>query len=560
MPRPKDTFLLLPMLLLPLFLAIGCSEDDSDDDIAPAQDDDDDNDDSETTCDDWYCRVVFMEIFVRSYQDSDGDGIGDLPGLTARLPYLSDLGIGGLWLMPIYPTPFEDSGYDVADYTAINQDYGTMEDFRDFLDAAHALGLRVFLDGVFNHSSIENPWFRESRSSRDNPMRDWYVWADEPLFDCSAQAGAEMGDERWTWDAATGQYYFHHFRVGMPDLNHDNPALTAALHDVLRFWLDLGVDGFRLDVAHLYHEGDGLCEHHPDTHEVHRGFRTVLDEYLGRAMVGELIGLPEEALRYFGSGRDELHLVFHFNLTYAMYAALYLHLALPLDLMIDASYPHLPPGGQWALFSSNHDFFRIYDLLFRNPRRNRLTAALVLTLPGTPFLYYGEEIGMAGGAAMPIDYRDAARTPMHWTGETGAGFTTGEPWLPLAPNYATHNVALERDDPYSLYTFYRTLIHLRNESAALSHGDYQRIKADTPTAFAFFRLTDTEQILAVFNLASAPNAFQLDLSKSPWATRSGPVADLLTGRPFGVLHRTNLSAYSVSLPAYGLALLTVESE
>ncbi|HPQ71831.1 MAG TPA: alpha-amylase family glycosyl hydrolase [bacterium] len=538
----------------------GQADDDNDTGDDPADDDADDDDvtdDDDSVDADWYRRVVFMEIFVRSYADSDGDGIGDLPGLTARLPYLAQLGVGALWLTPIYPTPFVDSGYDVADYTAINPDYGTMDDFLAFLARAHELGLHVFLDGVFNHTSDRHEWFLASRSSRDDPKRDWYVWADEPLFRCPAEAsGVEEMD--WAYDEATGQYYWHHFRAGMPDLNWANPEVHEAIAEVMRFWLDLGVDGFRLDVAHLYYEDATTCTHHPLTHEIHSEFRALLDEYGDRAMVGELIGSPQEMAAYYGDGDDELHMVLNFNLTYALFGAH--HLARP-DILadtLDASLSAMPAGGQNTVFFSNHDFYRTFDLLLRDEVRMKQMAALQLALPGTPFIYYGEEVGMADGREVVTDYRDAARTPMHWTGDDNAGFTTGDPWINLAPNYRTHNVADEAGEPASLLNHYRRLLALRNATKPLQTGAYREWAAGDPLAFAFFRGNDERAVLAAFNFSSEPQTLRLNFAASPWGGLTGAVRDVIADEAYPLLDADNADDYRFALPGRGYALLTVE--
>jgi len=533
-------------------------DDDAIDDDAPDDDaaDDDAPDDDDAGDADWYRRVVFMEIFVRSYADSDGDGIGDLPGLTAKLPYLAELGIGALWLPPLYPTPFVDSGYDVADYTAINPDYGTMDDFLTFLARAHELGLRVFLDGVFNHTSGCHEWFLASRSSRDDPQRDWYVWADEPLFACPAEASG-VEEMAWAYDEATGQYYWHHFRAGMPDLNWANPAVHEAIAEVMRFWLDLGVDGFRLDVAHLYYEDATTCTHHPLTHEIHREFRALLDEYGDRALVGELLGTPQQMAAYYGDGHDELHMVLNFNLTYALFGAHHLNRPDILADTLAASLGAMPAGGQNTVFFSNHDFYRTFDLLLRDETRMKQMAALQLALPGTPFIYYGEEIGMADGREVVTDYRDAARTPMHWTGEDNAGFTTGEPWIALAPNYRTHNVAAEAVDPASLLNHYRRLLALRNASEPLQTGAYRAWAAGDPLAFAFFRGNGEQAVLAAFNFSAAPQTLRLNFAASPWDGLTGAVRDLYGDEAYPLLDADNADDYRFTLPGRGFALLTV---
>jgi len=509
---------------------------------------------------DWFRSVAFMEVFPRSYCDSNGDGIGDIPGLTSKLCHVADLGIGGIWLTPIYPTPFVDSGYDVADYLSINPDYGTMEDFLEFLGRAHDLGLRVFLDGVFNHTSSEHPWFVESRSSRSNPKRDWYIWADEPLFHCIDPFSAGIGNERWTLDETTGQLYYHHFRIGMPDLNFWNPEVREAIKDVARFWLDIGVDGFRLDVAHLYYEDGDYCAHHPMTHLFLKELRAVLDEYDDRAMVGEVAGLPDELNAYLGNGSDELHMFFNFDLTYAIYPSLYFHTPFLTDLMMAVTYERFPPGGQQAIPLGSHDFFRSFGLLQHDVKWCKMASTLQLTLPSTPFIYYGEEVGMANGTEIVVDYRDAARAPMHWDSSENAGFTTGVPWIRMAPNHLTNNVQEEDADPDSLLSHYRRLIHMRNRTRALCLGDFRTVQIDSPNGYTYFRTAGDDSALVVLNFSKSEKSYFPDLRNTPWSGKTGQVLDLYSGESFTGLTEENASAYPVDLPGFGFAVLKLVPE
>ena len=527
--------------------------DDQSDDDAQADDDNDTTPDQQ-----WWRSAVFMEIYVRSYQDSDGDGIGDLPGLASRLPYLAELGIGGLWLMPIFPSPFFDSGYDVADYEDINPDYGTLDDFTSLLNDAHGLDLKVFIDGVFNHTSSQHPWFLESRSSRSNPKRDWYVWADEPLYECPS-FGVEFGNENWRYDEDSGQYYFHSFGPEQPDLNFDNPEVREALKDVVRFWFDFGVDGFRLDAATTYYQDADYCEHHPKTHAFLKELRAIADEYEARAFVGEVSGTPRQWLDYFGNGQDELHMALNFNLDTGFYMSFYLRRSFPVVWFLNSTYGQLPPGAQQAVFISNHDFYRYFDMLFRDDEHCKLAAALELTLPGTVFLYYGEEVGMADGPQAYIDYRDKARTPMHWDASANAGFTTGEPWIALAPNFPTHNVAVENADPDSLLNHFRRLILLRNGKVALNSGGYQEVPADSKSALTFFRMTADQSVLVALNFSDQAVTFQADLTSTPWAGRAGSVFDLYSGNEAAALSSSNEGQYPISLDGFSCALLELSN-
>lgn len=522
-------------------------------------DNDNDNDNDDATPDrTWWRGVVFQEIYIRSYQDSNGDEIGDFPGLISHLPYLAELGVGGVWLMPMYPTPFFDSGYDVADYEAINPDYGTMNDFQTFLAEAHKLGIKVFIDGVFNHTSWDHAWFKESHASRANPKRDWYEWADKPLWDCGG-AGAQFGSSRWQWDATTQQYYYHRFLVQQPDLNWANPDVLAAIEDVLRFWFDMGVDGFRLDAVGAYYESPIICDNAPQTHAILQAFRTVADEYPDRAFVAEADGDFDQWLQFFGNGTDEMHMAFNFNLTYGLYAAFYSQDSFPISMLMASSYARLPPGGQQAVFVNNHDFFRYYDLLFRDERRSKLAGVVELTLPGTPFIYYGEEIGLADGDHVVIDYRDFARTPMAWDATAEAGFTTGKPWLPLSWNHATNNVALEGADPQSLLQHFRKMIAIRNASDALRFGDYREVESFDSSVFAFFRTTDREIVMVVINLSHLAQQFYLNLSLSPWDGSAGDVHDLYADADVQQLTLANTNMYPGSLPPFGFEILKLEA-
>ena len=502
----------------------------------------------------WYRSAVFYEIFPRSFRDTNGDGIGDLKGIQEGLPYLADLGIGALWLTPIYPTPFHDSGYDVADYVSVNPDYGTMKDLEDLVESAHRHKIRVILDMVFNHTSDQHPWFQASRSSRDNTRRDWYVWADPPFpYDCYNPLNFQFGRERWTLDPGTGQYYFHNFRPQMPELNFLTPEVRDALLDVASFWLEKGVDGFRLDVAHMYYEGLEGCAHLPETHAFLQDFRRLTDQYPCKTMVGEVSGLSNEVLAYLGRGEDELHMIFNFPLVYMTYPALWLGDARWIVQGLKDTYCRIPKGGQMATLLGNHDFFRIDATLPGDPRRLKLAALVLLTFPGTPFMYYGDEIGMANGTTFVLDYRDAARTPMHWDMSPGAGFTSGTPWIPLSPNWSTHNVALEKSDEDSLLNYYRMLIHLRNVTPALREGEATILDARRENPYLLLRGTGRGSVLVLLNLKAYAIDGTIDLTSLPWS--EGLVCDILTGDAVAPLTEEDRREYPYALEAYQGLLL-----
>jgi alpha-glucosidase len=477
---------------------------------------------------DWWRHGVIYQIYPRSFQDSNGDGIGDLPGITSRLDHLNDgtpgsLGVDAIWLSPFYPSPMVDFGYDVSGYCDVHPDYGTLADFDELLGQAHRRGIRVLVDFVPNHTSDRHPWFLASRSSRDDPHRDWYVWRD-PKPDGSppnnwrsvfrAVGGA------WTFDPRTGQYYLHSFLPQQPDLNWWHPAVREAMHAVLRFWLDRGVDGFRIDVAHKMARDPDLRdnprdplsreeagpqrrdEDWPEVHVILREFRKLLDAYDSRMAVGEVaIEEPERLVRYFGERQDELHLAFNFAFLAQPWRA---------EAFRDCvdRYEQVLPVSAWPTYTlSNHDYSRArsrYDPGDGSAtRRARLAAMLLLTLRGTPFLYYGEEIGQADGEVPPNrvvdrDGRDPERTPMQWGPGPGAGFSTGDPWLPVGLEAPKVNVTAQGGDPASILSLYRRLIWYRRGSAALRWGSYRAV-GHTPDVFAFVREAGTERLLVALN-------------------------------------------------------------
>jgi alpha-glucosidase len=525
------------------------------------------------TTGDWWRYGVFYQVYPRSFQDSNGDGIGDLRGITSRLDHLNDgtpasLGIDAIWLSPFYRSPMADFGYDVSDYRDVNPDYGTLEDFDELLREAHKRGIRVIVDFVPNHTSDQHPWFVESRSSRDNPKRDWYVWRD-PKPDGSPpnnwQSSFRGLGSAWTLDEQTGQYYLHSFLPEQPDLDWWNPAVRVAMEDVLRFWLDRGVDGFRIDVAHKMARDPELLDNPPDldapdarrrdedwdpaVHEILRGFRRLLDRYEDRMAVGEVFILdPRRMVRYYGTALDELELAFNFSFLRQPWSAEAFRESVAL-------YESVLPPGAWPDYTlSNHDNPRArsrYDPHDpadpeRGLRRARVATLMLLTLWGTPFLYQGEEIGQADGEVPPdriVDVvgRDPERTPIQWSPGPGAGFTTGEPWLPIGREASRGvTVADQAKDPASMLAFTRQLIWFRRASAALRWGSYRPLDVG-PGVFAFLReaADDGERLLVVLEfdgrsrvleLASAAGSSaaadggrgQLQLS-TRWERAGGPV-------------------------------------
>jgi alpha-glucosidase len=488
----------------------------------------------------WWRTGVFYEIYVRSFQDTNGDGIGDLPGIIERLDYLNDgtprsLGVDALWLTPINPSPMHDFGYDVSDYRAVDPRFGTLADVDRLVAEAHRRGIRILLDLVPNHTSHEHAWFKSSRASRSSPHRDWYVWRDPaPGGGPPNNWVSAFGGPAWTRDDATGQYYLHSFLPEQPDLNYRNPAVVEAMENVIRFWLDRGVDGFRVDVIHkmikdaelrdnpppdaddadpVRHYGGQrhlYDEDRPEVHDIIRAWRRILDRYGERMMVGEVYLFdPPRVARYYGNGSDELNLAFNFRFLWTPWDAA------AVRQRVDEIERLLPPGAQPTYVLSSHDAPRHrtrFDDAVHGDARARLAALMILTLRGTPFLYYGEEIGMRDvhvpaericdpvGKRFPGLGRDPERTPMQWNGECNAGFAETDPWLPIAHDYRSVNVARQLEDPSSLLSFYRNVIWYRKRSPALTAGSYRPLDGAADT-LVFLREHQDQRLLVALNFA-----------------------------------------------------------
>ncbi|HVW91574.1 MAG TPA: alpha-amylase family glycosyl hydrolase, partial [Devosia sp.] len=445
----------------------------------------------------WWQTAVIYQIYPRSFQDSNGDGVGDIPGIISRLDYLEWLGVDAIWLSPIYQSPMVDFGYDVADYCAIDPVFGTMQDFDRLLEDAHRRGLRVIMDFVPNHTSDQHPWFKESRSSRQNPKRDWYIWQDGRHGGPPNNWLSESTESAWTLDAATGQYYYHRFQREQPDLNWRNPAVLDAMRAVMTFWLEKGVDGFRVDAATSLVE-DGLLRDEPveqgpsdkmrrlrhaftvdrpETHQCIAALRAHLERYPDKVLIGEAHMPVARLMEYYGETSPGFQLPFNFTLLDTEHWD-----ASTLGAAID-QYMLLLPQRDWPNWVlGNHDVSRIATRV--GPRMARLGAMLALTMRGTPFIYYGEEIGAEDIVLPPEQWldpngrrggkeRDGERAPMPWNGEANGGFTSGTPWLPLAADASRNNVAAQREDPQSMLSLYRALIHLRKTELTLRMGDHQ---------------------------------------------------------------------------------------
>src|SRR5216683_5540290 len=482
---------------------------------------------------DWWKYGIIYHIYPRSFADGNGDGVGDLTGIIDRLDYLMHetrecLGIDAIWISPFYRSPMVDFGYDVSGYCDVDPVFGALDDFDRLLAEARARGIRVIVDLVPNHTSDQHPWFLQSRSSIDSPKRDWYVWAD-PKPDGSPPNNWLSSFERvgpaWSLDEKSGQYYLHSFLPQQPDLNWWNPEVREAMNGIMQFWLDRGVDGFRIDAVHrMGHDpklrdnprsgsGAGNIRYDMDRPEVHnllRSFRRTLDGYDDRMAVGEVYLLdPARVVRYYGSDADELHLAFNFSFLHQPWKAEAFRASVGL-------FESLLPEHAWPVYTlSNLDHSRTasrYDEGGNGQARARVAAMMLLTLRGTPFLYYGEEIGMTNGAipldrVVDIDGRDPERTPMQWDATTGAGFTTGEPWLPVASGHERCNVAAQRDDPASMLSLYRRLICYRKGSGALCRGDYRPIPDVPDGVFAYLRQDANNRLLLALNFTSEPVKF-----------------------------------------------------
>lgn len=507
----------------------------------------------------WYREVVFYQIYPRSFKDSNNDGIGDLNGIIEKLDYLYDLGIGGIWLNPIYPTKNLDLGYDITDYREINPEFGTMEDFHKLLDEAHSRNIRIFLDLAFNDTSSEHLWFKESRSSKDNPKRDWYVWAPEPLFECNdiLTVGNPFGESRWVLDPKTGEYYYHQFYESMPDLNFNNSEVRNELFNIVRFWLDRGVDGFRLDAASFYYESPETdeCMNQPETHQFLKDLRNVLDSYSNRAMVGEVLLLPEETMAYLGNGFDELHMYFNSHLTTAFPLAALSGDGTLLLTSMEETYLKFPSGGHHAIVTGNHDLPRFFSLLGENIERAKVLASLQLTLPGTPFIYYGDEIGITNGNQIVVDWRDVARTPMQWDDTENAGFSEGDPWIKLSPNYLDYNVANELRDKNSLLHHYRKLIRMRNALPALQSGNYQPLESGDSAVIAYFRGKNDDWVIVIVNTSDQQKTVYLDFTQTPFSGSYGGIVDIWSGIEVTFLTPSNEKAYPFTINPRVLSIL-----
>lgn len=497
----------------------------------------------------WYKDAVFYEVHVRTFFDSTGDGVGDFPGLTMKLDYIKNLGIDCIWLLPFYKSPLKDDGYDISDYYDILRDYGTLDDFREFLEEAHKRKIRVIADLVLNHVSDQHPWFIESRSSRDNPKRDWFVWSDtQDRYKNVRIIFLDTEHSNWTYDIETKQYYWHRFYSHQPDLNFDNPEVREEMKNVMRFWLDMGIDGFRCDAVPYLFEREGTsCENLPETHAYFKELRKMIDdEYPGRILLAEANQWPTDSKEYFGDG-DEFHLAFNFPLMPRIFIALAKQDSFPITSMIQETLP-IPENSSWCIFLRNHDELtlemvsneerdimyseyaklpkmrinlgirrRLNPLIDSDKNTFELIHGLLLSLPGSPIIYYGDEIGM--GDNIYLGDRNGVRTPMQWSFDRNAGFSTSDPEQLVSPvitnpnyHYEFINVEAEQRLPTSLLNWMRRTLSVRRKFKDIfGKGDIRFIETHEKAVLAYIRDYKGEKMLCVFNLSRIPKAVELDL-------------------------------------------------
>jgi maltose alpha-D-glucosyltransferase/alpha-amylase len=504
----------------------------------------------------WYRDAIIYQLHVKAFHDSTDDGMGDFLGLTSRLDYIADLGVTAIWLLPFYPSPLKDDGYDIAEYTRVHPDYGSLRDFRMFVREAHRRGLRVITELVINHTSDQHPWFVEARSSRSNPKRDWYVWSEtDQKYTDARIIFTDTETSNWTWDQESTQYYWHRFFSHQPDLNFDNPQVVRALMRVMRFWLDLGVDGLRLDAVPYLVEREGTNgENLPETHDVLRRLRAGMDErYTGRMLLAEANQWPPDVLPYFGTLEEpECHMAFHFPLMPRIWIALRREDRYPI-VEIMGQTPEIPDGSQWALFLRNHDELtlemvtdeerdfmyteyardarmrinvgirrRLAPLVDNSRRRIELLNSLLFSMRGTPVIYYGDEIGM--GDNVYLGDRNGVRTPMQWTGDRNAGFSRADVHALYAPlvadpvyGYQAVNVEAQERVPGSLLNWMKRLIRVRRAHPVFGRGSLEFLHPENRRVLAYLREHEGTTILCVANLSRFAQYVELDLSA--WAGR-----------------------------------------
>lgn len=519
----------------------------------------------------WYKDAVFYELHVRAFHDGNADGKGDLRGLTQKLDYLQTLGVDCVWLLPIYPSPLRDDGYDIADYYNIHPDYGTLEDFKALVQAVHARGMRLITDLVLNHTSDQHAWFQAARTDRNSPYRDYYVWSDtDDKYAGVRIIFSDVEKSNWSWDEQASQYYWHRFYASQPDLNYDNPAVQEEMLNVVRFWLKLGVDGFRVDAPTYLFEREGTnCESLPETHAYLKRMRQMINsEFPGRVMLAETNQWPRELREYFGEA-DEFQMAFHFPLMPRLFLSLARENVTPIVEILNAT-PEIPASCQWAIFARNHDELSLemvtdeerrflWQTYAPDPRmilnlgiRRRLLPlmeghrgklnvlnSLLFTLPGSPVLYYGDEIGLGENLSLPD--RNGVRTPMQWDATPNAGFSDAEPFAPFpgaayAPAHV--NAAAQVEDTNSMFHALRRMMLVRKRHRVFGRGGLRWLeKTNNPAVAAYLRYASDESLLILNNLSSQAQKINLNNGFR------GPARDLLTGRLYHLASVFTLEPY-----------------
>ncbi|HUY08837.1 MAG TPA: maltose alpha-D-glucosyltransferase [Candidatus Dormibacteraeota bacterium] len=537
----------------------------------------------------WYRDAVIYEVFVRGFFDANDDGIGDLPGLIAKLDYLHWLGVNCLWLLPVFASPQRDGGYDISDFYAIQPEYGTVANMERLITEAHSRGIRVITDLVVNHTSDQHPWFQEARSSRQSPKRDWYVWSDTTSrYQDARVIFIDTEASNWSLDPQTGAYYWHRFFSHQPDLNYENPEVQDAMLEVISFWLGLGLDGLRLDaVPYLFEEEGTNCESLPQTHEFLKRVRREVDAcFPDRLLLAEANQWPTDVRAYFGDG-DECHMCFHFPLMPRMFMALRQEQRYPITEIL-AQTPDIPPDCQWGIFLRNHDELtlemvtdaerdymyaeyardprmklnigirrRLAPLLGNGRRQMELLYGLLLSFPGTPILYYGDEIGM--GDNVYVGDRDGVRTPMQWNGDRNAGFSRADfaqlylpPLMDPLYGYQACNVEQQQRSESSLLQWLRRFIRVRQSHPVFGRGTFEVVEATNPSILGFLRASEGETILCVNNLSRFAQPVELDLRQF-----AGAIPVELVGRvPFP---RVGQQPYPFTLGPHAFYWLSLET-
>ncbi len=522
----------------------------------------------------WYMNAIFYEVHIRAYCDSNSDGKGDIPGLISKLDYIKDLGVDCIWILPVYPSPLKDDGYDIADYNGIHPDYGTIDDFRKLIAEAHKRGLRIIADLVLNHTSDQHPWFQNSRSDPESKYRNYYVWSEtDKKYTDARIIFLDTEDSNWTYDEEAGMYYWHRFYSSQPDLNYDNPEVIQELVDVMDFWLDMGIDGFRADAVPYLIEREGTnCENLPETHQILKDFRKHLDEkYEGKILLAEANQWPIDVRPYFGDG-DEFHMGFHFPVMPRIYMAIRKSDVSQIHWIM-AQTPEIPENTQWCTFLRNHDELtlemvteeerqwmwkeyapdprmrlnlgirrRLAPLLDNDHRKILLANAVLYALPGAPIIYYGDEIGM--GDDIWLFDRNGVRTPMQWNDSLNAGFSNADPEKLYAPviktedyTYKKINVQAEKKNPESLLNKMKHLVSVRKSHPAFALGDYEFLAKDQTNFLVIKRDYEEQNLICIHNLADKENILALEMPEFKNKTFS----NLMTNKKDGYEMKDNLS-------------------